>query len=76
MLIEGNLEEEMCLPGALEDYFERITFQKYFPAVVSFPNNRCLIQFVAPFSFPEGKLSTDGSLRLMYVISWFGLSFY
>lgn len=50
----------------------RNRFSKYFPAV-SFPNNLCLIQFVAHFSFPEGKLSTDGSLRLMCVISWFGL---
>lgn len=32
------------------------------------PNSIC-----GTFSFPEGKLSTDGSLCLMYVISRFGL---
>lgn len=30
VLIEGNLEEEMHLSGALEDCFEGITFQNIF----------------------------------------------
>ena len=44
---------KMYLAPVLGRLFRRDLFLKCFPAVISFLNNPSLIQFVAPFSFPD-----------------------